>query len=67
MDKAIRIDQRTHTQFKAACALHGVQMQEAATQALRAVLLWWERGYSGSFVTFVDLKAQPDDEAEAER
>jgi len=62
---AVKVDPQTHTQFKAACALHGKQMQEAATDALAAMLLWWERGKSGNFMAFVDLKTQTDDEAEA--
>ena len=57
--KAIKVDQRVHTQFKSACPLHGKQMQEAATEALAAMLLWWDRGQSGDFMAFVDLVTQP--------
>jgi len=61
---AVKIDPQVHTRFKAACALRELQMQEAATQALEAMLLWWERGGMGDFVAFVDLMTQADDEAE---
>lgn len=56
---AVKVDPQVHTRFKAACALRGQQMQEAATEALKAMLLWWERGKSGDFVAFVDLVTQP--------
>ena len=57
---AVKVDPQVHTRFKAACALRELQMQEAATEALKAMLLWWERGKSGDFVAFVDLMTQTD-------
>ena len=33
--KTIRVDDQTHAQFKAACALRGLDMKSAAIQALK--------------------------------
>jgi len=57
---AVKVDPQVHTRFKSACPLHGKQMQEAATEALAAMLLWWKRGRGGDFVAFVDLVTMPD-------
>ena len=39
--KAIRVDDKTHTQFKAACALRGMPMSEAVKVALRMLMDLW--------------------------
>ena len=41
--KSIRVDDETHAQFKAACALRGVNMKSAAIAALRAQIERWEQ------------------------
>jgi len=41
--KSIRVDDETHAQFKAACALRGVNMKSAAIAALRAQIERWKR------------------------
>ena len=40
--KTIRVDAETHRRFKIACALRGVNMQQAATEALELLLHLWE-------------------------
>ena len=39
--KAIRVDNATHAQFKAACALRGVSMSEAVKVALKMLMDLW--------------------------
>ena len=39
--KAIRVDDKTHARFKAACALRGMPMSEAVKVALKMLMDQW--------------------------
>ncbi|HIP97188.1 MAG TPA: hypothetical protein EYH32_08260 [Anaerolineae bacterium] len=51
--KAIRVDPILHMEFKSECALRGVTMAEAAGDALRALMAWWEVGVPLTLSEFI--------------
>jgi len=55
MAKPIKVDDETHARFKAACALRGVQMQKAATEALEALMVWDDLNIPLSLSEFLAL------------